>query len=722
MQYRRIVLIILIGLISINIARAQSGSVNRNDYRISLNKTNNKIFVDGILDEKPWHSADRTGLFTRATPVDTGYARAQTEAMITYDDLNLYVGFICYDPIPEKRIVESLRRDFVMVRNDNCMIFIDPFNDQTNGFVFGVSAYGSQVEGLLYNTTLYSYVWDTKWESAVSSYDDKWVAEFRIPFRSFRYIKGESEWGINFSRVDLKTAEKSVWAPVPRNMNASSLNYAGTLVWDKPLEKSGLSFSFIPYIIGKGTTNKQVSEINWYGNAGFDSKMILSPSVNLDLTINPDYSQVEEDRQVTNLDRFELFFRERRQFFLDNNDLFANLGKSDVRPFFSRRIGLYVPVVGGVRISGKIGNNLRIGLMNMQTKSTGVIPAGNFTAAVLQKQVFSRSNIVGFLINKQVIERKDDTIYSGHKYNRVAGLEYNLSSKNNLWTGKSYYHRAFYPESTSKAATAHGSLVYLTRPFRADLDFTWVGSDYFAEVGYIRRTGYFESSPGLKYLFYPSSRSIQSHGPGLDFQVLLNPALNMTDRTTQISYSVNWISRSVFSVNVRDEFVRLSLPFDPTNTGGVKLPSGSAYCWQSAGFNYSSDPRGILSVSLDGRYGKYYVGEKLNLGGSVNFRIQRYGSISVATDYNNITLPAPYNSAKLLIIGPKIDLTFTDKLFLTTYIQYNNQIDNVNMNVRFQWRFAPVSDLFIIYSDNRYADNFINKNRGLAIKISYWIN
>jgi len=702
---------------------AQHKTVNRDNYRIKISKAGFEIKVDGILDEEPWYLADRTGQFTRATPVDTGFAKAQTEAMITYDELNLYVGIICYDPTPGKRIVESLRRDFVMVRNDNCMIYIDPYNDQTNGFIFGVSAYGSQVEGLLFNTTSYSYTLDNKWESAVRNYDDKWVAEFRIPFRSFRYTRGESEWGINFSRVDLKTAEKSVWAPVPRNMNASSLNYAGTLVWDNPLQKAGLSFSFIPYVIGKGTINKQESnDIIWNSNTGFDSKMIISTSVNLDMTINPDYSQVEEDRQVTNLDRFELFFRERRQFFLDNNDLFANLGKSDVRPFFSRRIGLYVPVVGGVRLSGKIGNFLRIGLMDMQTKSTEVIPSSNFAAAVLQRQVFSRSNIVGFLINKQITENNNDTIYSGHKYNRVAGLEYNLSSKNNLWTGKAFYHQTFYPGSTAKAATAHGSVVYLTRPLRAEFDISWVGSDYFAEVGYIRRKGYFEVSPRLKYFFYPANSKIQSHGPGLNLNIIFDPELNVTDRRTQFIYSVNWISRSLFSVDVVEEFVKLSRPFDPTNTGGVELPEASEYYWRSAGFNYSSDPRGILYLTLDGRYGKYYNGEKFSIGGSINYRIQRYGNISITSDYNSISLPNPYSCAKLFLFGPKIDLTFTDKLFLTTYIQYNNQIDNVNLNVRFQWRFAPVSDLFIIYTGNSYSENFVNKNRGFAIKINYWLN
>ena len=196
----------------------------------------------------------------------------------------------------------------------------------------------------------------------------------------------------------------------------------------------------------------------------------------------------------------------------------------------------------------------------------------------------------------------------------------------------------------------------------------------------------------------------------------------MTDRQTQLSYSVNWRSRSVFAFSIIEDYVKLSKSFDPTNTGGVKLASGSDYNWRSVGVNYTSDARRLFFFTFNGGYGNYYNGRKLTIGGSVNYRLQPFGSIAINANYDDVSLPDPYNSAKLVLIGPKLDFTFTDKLFLTTFVQYNNQIDNINMNIRFQWRFAPASDLFIIYTGNSYAGDFVNKNRGLAIKISYWIN
>ena len=353
-----------------------------------------------------------------------------------------------------------------------------------------------------------NWTWDAKWKSAIKSYDDRWVVEMMIPLRSIRYFEGDETWGVNFGRMDWKTNEKSAWAPMPRQFFHNDLAYTGTLKWDKPMKKSGLRFSFIPYIKGKVTRDNITSKKTvWGGEAGFDTKVMLSTSLNLDLTLNPDYSQVEEDRQQTNLDRFELFFPERRQFFLENSDLFADLGNSSARPFFSRRIGLNVPVNGGLRLSGRLGNKWRIGLMDMQTGYEDMqpglnddIPATNFSVAVLQRQVFSRSSITGFFINKDVTGNFIDTLFAGHKYNRVAGLEYNLASNDARWKGKTFYHQSFYPGASANAAIASGDLTFSTRYFKATMATSWVGADYNAETGYIRRTGYFElKSDGRLY-------------------------------------------------------------------------------------------------------------------------------------------------------------------------------------------------------------------------------
>ncbi|GAH73620.1 unnamed protein product, partial [marine sediment metagenome] len=269
-------------------------------------------------------------------------------------------------------------------------------------------AAGAQWDGQQANGGSVSLDWDTKWRSAVKNYPDRWVAEIAIPFRSIRYRDGVTEWGISFSRLDLKTAEKSSWTPIPRQFPTANLAFTGALVWDRPLPKSGTRFSWIPYMSAKATRDVENSEkTDTDAAVGMDAKITLSTSMNLDLTVNPDFSQVEVDRQRTNLDRFELFFPEKRQFFLENSDLFASLGSENIRPFFSRRIGLQNPVQAGARLSGQIGEKWRIGLMDMQTGTKNGIRAANFGVAAIQRQLFSRSNITAFMINKQITSPRE---------------------------------------------------------------------------------------------------------------------------------------------------------------------------------------------------------------------------------------------------------------------------------------------------------------------------
>ena len=251
-----------------------------------------------------------------------------------------------------------MRRDFSFGKNDNFLLFLDPFNNQTTGFTFGSNAAGAQWDGTMFAGSSVDLNWDSKWKSEVTRDDEKWVFEMALPFKSIRYKDGVKEWGINFSRLHLTSSEKSSWTPIPRQFSTSSLAYTGVLVWDEAPPTPRFNFSLIPYALGQ-TTYDLDENTDYETKVGGDVKISLSSSLNLDLTINPDFSQVEVDRQITNLDRFELFFPERRQFFLENADLFAGFGYETIRPFFSRRIGLNIPIDAGLRLSGNLGEKCR---------------------------------------------------------------------------------------------------------------------------------------------------------------------------------------------------------------------------------------------------------------------------------------------------------------------------------------------------------------------------
>jgi hypothetical protein len=324
-------------------------------YQLNLRRTTHPITIDGIMDEQGWQEAQVATDFNMVLPMDTSAAQVRTNVKMTYDDTHLYLIAVCYHALPGRYMVESLRRDFSFGKNDNFLLFMDPFDDQTNGFSFGANAAGAQWDGLMYEGGKVDLSWDNKWTSVVKNYEDKWIFEMAIPFKTIRYKKGITKWGINFSRLDLKTTEKSSWAPVPRQFPTASLAYSGTLNWDQPPPAAGVNVSVIPYALGGVAKNYSTgSKNNYRRDAGVDAKIAVTSSLNLDLTVNPDFSQVDVDRQVTNLDRFELFFPERRQFFIENGDLFTNFGYQSLRPFFSRRIGLGTPIHFGARLSGKI--------------------------------------------------------------------------------------------------------------------------------------------------------------------------------------------------------------------------------------------------------------------------------------------------------------------------------------------------------------------------------
>ncbi|MEO0331161.1 MAG: DUF5916 domain-containing protein, partial [Bacteroidota bacterium] len=272
------------------------------------------------------------------------------------------------------------------------------------------------------------------------------------------------------------------------------------MIWDEPLKKPGANISVIPYLtagMNRDFEDPEQTTPNWPRNAGADAKIALTSGLNLDLTVNPDFSQVEVDQQVTDLSRFELFFPERRQFFLENADLFGSFGLTRVNPFFSRRIGvardtatgqnIQNPILFGARLSGKLNENLRVGLLNMQTakEEENGLPSFNYTVATLQQKVFDRSNVSFIFVNKQRLGMRENELYT--PYNRVLGIDYNLASADGRWSGKTYFHQAITPEDTTNQKWAHGmNLIYNTRHFGFNWKHAYINEGYNAEVGFIR--------------------------------------------------------------------------------------------------------------------------------------------------------------------------------------------------------------------------------------------
>jgi hypothetical protein len=706
------------------------------------------INIDGVLDEA-WSLADSAYNFKQHFPFDSSIAEVPTVAKILYDNNYIYVlGVMKNKTESTKYVTPSLRRDFRGAANDSFSVIFDPFKDNTNGIIFGINPFGVRREGLIANggsgSNSFSLDWDNKWTGEVKQYNGYWLAEMAIPFKTLRYAEGQGTWNINFYRVASEHAERSTWSPIQRNFSIFNMATLQTLEWDRPTGKPGVNVSVIPYIAANTYRDHieegQDTDVLTFGT---DLKYALTPGLNLDVTINPDFSQVEVDQQVTNLDRFEIFFPERRQFFLENADLFSNFGNRGTRPFFTRRIGVAqdtatgqniqnkIPL--GFRLSGKVNDALRIGVLSMQAeadKQNG-LPSYNFSVLTLQQKVFTRSSINFLFVNKQTFEGDSDfNTAEFEKYNRTIGTDFNLASADNLWNGKAFYHRSIQDKAgIDNPYTAGLSLSYSNYALSVDVFSQLVGAGYNPTAGFVRRTGIRQLATTIRYNIFPERGSIQRHGPGFDFDMVGNSNYGFLDWDVNLLYNIQFRNTASFSTRLRRQYTYLFDPFDPSQSDALELPADTEYYNFQLIARFNSDARKKVFYELRTRSGQYFNGNRWNLGGSIGYRYQPLGFTTLDFNINRIVLPKPYNTETLLLIGPRFDLTFTKKLFLTTFFQYNSQIENMNVNTRLQWRFAPVSDLFLVYTDNYFAyqDNgFVrfggSKTRAITFKLTYWLN
>ena len=709
-----------------------------------IKKATGNITIDANMNEPDWQSTQIATGFRQYFPFDSSMAKAQTEVRMTYDDKFLYIYAVMHNNEPRKYVTPSLRRDFRGEANDGFVMQLDTYQDKTNAFSFGVNPFGVQREGLISNggndRDNLSLDWDNKWYSEARILDDRWECEMAIPFKTLRYKEGLSAWNINFYRIDSHLTERSTWVPIPRNIPIISLAYTNELIWDTPLRKLGPNISLIPYVAG--TANKDFEKLNTQHKPeiGGDAKIAISSALNLDLTVNPNFAQVEVDQQVTNLDRFEIFYPEKRQFFLENADLFANFGSQGAQPFFSRRIGVSKsnstgqninnPIYGGLRLSGKLNNNWRVGLLSMQTqeKPADKVPSTNYSVGVIQRKIFARSNISAIVVNKKSFP---DTT----RGNTMIGVDYNLASKNGKFAGKYYYHQSFNGEVTQKdsAFSAGARIDYTSNKVEFSVVSRTVGANYNPEAGFVRRKRFNQIAPEFYYWFYPKSRIVNRHGPGMDVDVIWNDLYGKTDWDANLWYQVRFQNTANFFIRIRQDYVYLWQNFDASGAHGEEFQVGDSFYYTNIVYNYQSNARKKVFFNINGRIGEYFNGHRQNVAGTLSLRLQPRAIISLDLSYNRIRLPKPYSHSDLLVVSPRFDLTFNRKLFWTTYIQYNNQINNVNFNTRLQWRFKPVSDLFIVYTDNYateayttdegvYINKYGPKLRAISIKLSYWFN
>ncbi|MDA9879457.1 carbohydrate binding family 9 domain-containing protein [Flavobacteriaceae bacterium] len=731
--------IILFLSIIIGINPLSSSAQELEKRSVFVKKISDKIQLDGILDEVIWDQAEIATDFWQMFPTDSLRSTNSTTVKLLYDDTHIYIGAKAIG-IGADFMVSSLKRDFSARSNDNVTFLFDTFRDGQNAFLFGVNAYGVQREGLISDRGVaisgFNLTWDIKWLAESTINGDSFTIEIAIPLNSIKYPEGSQRWGFQSYRYDMQSNERSSWSPVPQNQIPVNLGFLGELVFEKPLSKNKTPLYLIPYTNILSSNDFSANPTSNSITLGGDLKIAVGNGLNLDVTLNPDFSNVEVDNIITNLTRFEISLPEKRQFFIDNGDLFGNFGGSrEAIPFFSRRIGIAKDpdgntiqnnILGGIRLSGKLDENWRIGFLSIQNQEdlNNQITSNNNAMFALQRKIFNQSQIGAFIVNRESV--KDyEFLKDEDRYNRVIGLDYNLNSANNRWTGKFYTHKSFQPDDNEGNLSSGGSIAYNTRIWQFSSKLIYVDQDFRSDLGFIPRSGIIKTGISGGRTFYPKKGKINSHSIQLSDYSWYQKSLDYqkTDHNRRLEYTMELKKQDQLAFTIRDQYIFLSSAFDPTRSeNGIPLTSDEGYNFNEWSLEYQSNVARLFNFSSEVSYGSFFNGTRFSVKGTTQFRVQPKLAMSLLWDYNQIRLPNPYPSANIILVSPKIELTLNKKLFWSTLVQYSNQTENLGINSRLQWRFAPLSDLFLVYNDNYYTREFGPVYRSINLKLTYWLS
>ena len=703
-------------------------------FKFDMTATSSEITIDGIIDEEVWQSTNVGSDFWQKVPYFAEGADPRTEVRLTHDDEILYVSAKCYQA--KKPIIQSLKRDEYW-DNDGIAIILDPLNTRTNAFLFGVTAAGAQWDALRSQTSGINPDWSNKWSSAVHITDEYWSMEMAIPLRILRYDPSSTEWGMNFVRNNLNDSEYHNWTAVPESFWPPDPAFAGSLVWDEAPKASKGNFNLIPYV-STGIGKEFDENTNFDLNAGLDARASVTSTLNLDLTLNPDFSNIEVDELVTNLTRFNIFLPEKRTFFLENSDLFADFGVGGARPFFSRTIGLdserqTVPILYGMRLTGNITPSSRIGVMNVHSLKSDNTAAQNQSAISYQKR-FGRSIIQGMFLNRQGF---DGAKSIGGDYGRNTSLEAIFTSDNGQYIAAGSMHHSFKKNISGDQGFYTAYAGYTDPAWEISMDNVYMQKDYYADMGFVARIknydavrdtvirlGYLQNTASFNYKYRPVGGGIARHNFGFDNEIIYNTDGSFNERNTSLGYTMVLRTRAEIALSISNTELDLLFPFSFLSEG-VPLPS-QKYNFNFINARYRSDDRKAFSYRAEGRMGAFYNGSLQQLVLNTNFRVTPWGNLGIGYQHNELSFPNEYGEGTITALLGKMEIGFNTNILWTTLFQFQDQNEFMGINSRLQWRFAPMSDIFLVYIDNYDVFNGAigrqvqTNNRALVCKVNYW--
>jgi hypothetical protein len=714
----------------------------RHERKLKAVKITEEIAIDGRLEEPAWSAAPVATDFIQNEPRPNEPASEPTEARMLYDEDSIYLGFYMRDSRLDGLVINELKKDFGTNDGDVIEVILDTFHDERNGYMFSTNAAGAKYDAQMINEGReINSSWDGIWYVKTSRVGDGWIAEMAIPLKTLKFRTSDVQtWGVNYHR-NLRSDgrnEDSFWSPLPRIYGLNRVSLAGT-VEDLEGIKPGVNLKLKPYVTAS-LSRKADEDYKGDADFGFDAKYGLTTGITWDFTYNTDFSQVEADQQQINLTRFDLFFPEKRDFFLENSGIFQfgpgesmgnladfggapsggasayGLAENDLIFFFSRRIGLSddgeaIPILGGTRLTGRAGG-WELGFLDMQQEDYGETRATNFAVGRLRRNVLANSDI-GIMMNNKEME--------GSHYNRVLGGDANFRF------GQAVSAHAFLVKSFSPLAgkdsdnmAARAGFEYKDRTYNFRMSYLDIQENFTDEMGFVPRTGIRKFTGYPEYTWRPESTRnvVRSFTPHVHFEYILDPQSRMDTREVKYHFAARFQDGSFLEPGIDQKFERVPAPFIISNAYGIWIPAGL----------YNNDEYFVLGMSDrsrrlsgNGRYGlgKFYGGYKHSYQLGANYRVNYKINASASYMHNNISLPQPNGHFKTHLLAMRLNYSFSTTVFLNALVQYNSDAREWSSNIRFNIIHHPLSDLFVVYNERRNSQTGDLVDRAMILKLTY---
>ncbi|MFP6836051.1 MAG: DUF5916 domain-containing protein [Pseudomonadales bacterium] len=665
--------------------------------------------LDGnVIGDPAWQGAKATTGFWQIRPDEGQPASQRTEVFVGFTDQALYIGVICYDDEPGSIIVADSRRDSSLTDTDSFQVLLDSFKDRQNGLVFGTNPVGIQYDGQVTKESVgafsaggggFNLNWDTTWEVKASISDIGWSAEMEIPFKALRYGGDQAQiWGINFQRNIRRNNEVAFWSPLSRQHNLYRVSQAGSIEGIEVPPQRNLKVT--PYVLGKATRGGEVRGTDYDEEIGVDIKYSLTRSLTLDATYNTDFAQVEVDELQVNLNRFSLFFPEKRPFFLENAGQFSVGSPREVELFFSRRIGVSndgapVPIDAGLRLSGKIGNSTNVGLLYMRSEAVdGIAPRNDYSVVRVNQEFPNRSSIGAIFVNRDgdggLLDDDDDD------YNRTYAIDGRWGiGDNTLLSG--YAAKTDTPGLTGKDHAFALRANYSSAKWSNSIEYEEVGDEFNPEVGFLARGGYRKGAFHFRRRYRPENWwGLHELRPHLVYRGFWDFDGFYESGFLHAGNHWEWKNGIEIHTGVNIKHEGVKTPFDIVD--GVTV-AADQYDHEEASLVIMSDEAAPLSASIRMTAGGLFGGNRVTLQPTVRYRIGESFSTELTWNYNDIDLPVPDGRFKINLARLRVSYSFTPKILLQALVQYDDRDDLVATNVRFSWLQSANAGLYLVYNE-----------------------